>query len=289
MAFLDGPAFFRNTVLPTFGGTGAVKRVPFTFTSTARLLRSGKLKAVGNKYAQLVADEERKSQLGAIELETRGVSAASQLGLSGVVSQFQNVAQLSVGLNMPVIQMAVNPQTIKWTQNKRVSRRDTMEGSVFFHFTNARDQNNDILTLSFTGKTGNINTQANLADVYNTGANLKLRIWHELYNLSREPLLLNKQNTGLDVPLGLKNEFFITYRTQLMPVQITLIGFFSKVLEFTELAADPHNRDYGFDFTVTNTSPSLDDLAGLMNSGLSTAGSLQNLGSSITSLSRTED
>lgn len=289
MAFLDGPAFFRNTVLPSFGGTGAVKRVPFTFTSTARLLRSGKLKVVGNKYAQLAADEERKTQLGVIELETRGVNAAGQFGLSGLVNQFQNVSQLSVGLNMPVIQMAINPQTIKWTQHKRVTKRDTMEGSVFFHFTNERNQNNDILTMSFTGKTGNINTQANLADVYNTGANLKLRIWHELYALSREPLLLSKQTTGLDIPDGLRNEFFITYRTPLMPIQITLIGFFSKVLEFTESAQDPHNRDYNFDFTVTNTSPSLDDLSGLMNSASSTVGSAQNLGSNITSLARSED
>src|SRR3990167_7263077 len=231
MAILDGAGFLRNTIDTSIGGgSAAARRIPFTFTSTARLIKSGKVKAIGTNFARLQAAQYRKNELALIEAETRGINILSQFGLSGVSSTIQNVAQISVGLNMPIVQMAVNPQSIKWSQNKRISKRDTMNGSVFFHFTNDDDQNNDILQMTFTGKTGNINTQASIIDVFNTGANLKLRTWHELYNLSREPMLLNQKNAGIGLPTGLRNEFFITYRTVLMPIQITLIGHFSQVL-----------------------------------------------------------
>jgi hypothetical protein len=284
MAILDGPGLFRNTIIPTIGGTGAVRRIPFTFTSTARLLRSGKLKALGNDFARLQAAQDRRNELASIELATRGINVADQLGLSSTVNSIQNALQLSVGLGMPIIEMAVNPHAIKWSQNKRITKRDTMNGSVFFHFTNDDDQNNDILSVSFTGRTGNINTQGSIIDAFSTGSSLKLRIWHELYNLTREPLLLSQKNAGQGLPRGLKNEFFITYRSVLIPVQITLIGHFSKVLEFTEVADDPYNREYNLTFTVINTSPRLDDLSALMNSALSITGQTESLISNITSL-----
>lgn len=287
MALLDSAGFFRNTLLATVGASNlpaSAKRVPFTFTSTARLLKAGKVEALGSNYTKNQSAIDTKRVLARIEEETRGLAAARQLGLSGLIDGFQNAQQSIVGLNMPVVSMAVNPQSIQWNQNKRFTKRDTMDGSTFFHFTNSVDQNNDILTCSFSGKTGNINTQADFGSILQTGANLKLRVWHELYNLSREPMLLNKLNTGKDVPHGMKNEFFISYRTVLMPVQITLIGFFNTVLNFTETAADPFNRDYNFAFTVTKTSPSLDELSTMMNSSLSTIGQVKSIASDVTAL-----
>jgi hypothetical protein len=250
----------QNITTPTITGSGLVKRVPFAFTSTARLIRSGKLSSLGNSFAAATAKASRKNQLLVIEQETRPISttyvAAKDLVQS--IVPFKGVSA--------VISMAVNPHTVKWTQSKRYSKRDTMEGSVFFHFTNSADQNHDILTCTFTGRTGNINTKVNFTDALLTGSNMKLRIFHDLYNLSREGMLLNEHNMGSPVATGIRNEFFISYRTVLMQVPLTLVGFFNSVLEFTEDASDPFNRTYSFSFTVTDTSPSLDDLSSQLGS-----------------------
>jgi hypothetical protein len=129
--------------------------------------------------------------------------------------------------------------------------------------------------MRFAGSTGNIDTQADFFDALKTGANLKLRTWHELYSLSREPVLLSEANTGIQgIPRGIRNDFFITYRTILMPIQITLIGFFENVLDFEESADEPFNRRYSFSFKVLDTSPKLDDLVERLSKNLSTTGNL---------------
>lgn len=283
MAFLDGPSFFRNTLIPQVGGLPqTASRIPFTFTSTARLMKSGKLSALGNAFAADATDQRQKTQLALIEREGRGTALASQLGAQGLVDIARGVIQQGVGLDMPVIQMAVNPETVQWSQAKRITKKDTMGGSTYFHFSNELGQNNDILQCHFAGKTGNINTSVDYFDALATGANLKLRTWHELYNLSREGMLLTPQNTNKpDIQLGIPNQFFITYNTVLMPIKITLIGFFSQVLTFGEKASQQNMVDYSFGFTVTDTSPKLDALTDMLASGLTTIGAAKALGSDL--------
>lgn len=262
---LPADQFFQSILTPTFTGQGLIKRVPFTFTSTARLIKAGA--KLGNDLGRLASEIDTQQQLRAIENETRPilntVTSAAQLAASVV----PNRAASGVG-SMAVISMAVNPNTVKWTQPKRYVKRDTQEGSIFFHFTNTADQNNDILICQFSGQTGNINTNVNMADALQIGSNLKLRVWHELYNLSREGMLLNKANCGQDFGHAIRNEFFISYKTALMTVPITLIGFFNQVLEFTETSADPFNRNYSFSFTVTDTSPKLDTIVNKLSTSL---------------------
>ena len=254
MAVVTAAQFFQNITTPTISGSGIVRRVPFAFTSTARLIRSGKISSLGGAFAASSSKTSQHNQLVAIEEETRPISATYRAGKDLLSSVTANT-----GVS-PVISMAVNPHSVKWVQSKRYSKRDTMEGSTFFHFTNSADQNNDILICTFSGKTGNINTKVSPIEALATGSDLKLRIWHDLYHLSREGMLLNRDNTGAAMPEGVRNEFFISYRTMLMPMPITLIGFFNSVLDFTEDANDPNNRNYSFGFTVTNTNPSLDTL-----------------------------
>lgn len=262
MPVITPSSFFNAVTAGSVSGSGIVRRVPFTFTSTARLIKSGKISAIGNTYTAATAKTTLDNELKAIEEETRPISATirSATSLLSSVVPFQGLS--------PVISMAVNPHSVKWSQAKRFTKRDTMEGSVYFHFTNRADQNNDILVCTFTGRTGNINTNVNALEALAIGSNQKLKIWHDLYHLSREGMLLNKSNTGADVPSGMRNEFFISYTTMLMPVPITLIGFFNTALEFAEDASDPFNRIYSFSFTVTNTSPSLDDLTQKLGSAL---------------------
>jgi hypothetical protein len=167
----------------------------------------------------------------------------------------------------PIIQMAVNPNTITFRQPKRIVKRDTQNGSVFFHFTNSKGQNNDILTLDFRGNTGNLDPRGDVNSSgggvfdtqggYNTGAISKLALYHNLWSLTREPMLL-EDNTI--------NEFIILYSSIAIPVEIQLNGFFSQVLEWTDSAEKPFSKDYSFSFTVQDIIPPLAEVSGLLQS-----------------------
>ncbi len=275
---MDITSFFQNTLVSNIKGSVQARRVPFTFTSTARLVRAGDIKfAQDRKFTIASSINRTKTQLALIERDARGTAALAQLGLGAFVGAFDVRGELTgksgtlakVGISDAVIKMAVNPDTMQFSQGKRISRRDTMEGSTFYHFTNSADQNNDILEVSFSGNTGNINTRVSPMDLIATGAAEKLRRWHDLMNLTREGMLLNEQNTGIaNIAAGIPNQFFITYRTLLFPVQITLVGFFSKVLDFTESADSPNSSRYSMNFTVTDTYPKLEDLSRQLSSSV---------------------
>jgi len=190
---------------------------------------------------------------------------------------------------MPIITMAVNPKSVRFTQPKRFVKKDVRNGSVFFHFTNSKGQNNDILTMTFQGNTGNIDLGGSVnvsernpsamqsgtaIDAQNrieqdTGALRKLMVWLNLYSLSREPMIFTHNGSIVE------NEFRITYVSQVIPQPIDFIGFFSKVIEFEENAAKPNSRDYNFEFTVTRTEPDLDDVVSHVLTGIQQRNALQ--------------
>lgn len=174
------------------------------------------------------------------------VGAAESRTISDIVSYY------NLYYSMPEIRMVINPKSVQFSQPKRWTKKDTRDGSVFFHFTNRKGQNNDILTMSFQGNTGNIDLRNDLTLPREQGTPglSKLKTWHNLYQLTREPMLL---------PDNSLNAFTITYNSQLLPVPIKFTGFFNQVLEFTESADKPNSRDYSFEFTVTSTTPDLDD------------------------------
>jgi len=256
------------------GSASPVQRVPFEFTSTKRLLLSGN-SAVASRAISRASEKDAKTLMK--ELDNVG-KAQLLTDRSGGTETIDPPATKPVDTSklprdksiLPVIKMAVNPNSVKWSQNKRYVKRDTMNGSTFFHFSDTFGRNNDILVMQFSGNTGNIKTKFVDIDAKEIGealgstkADLKLKIWHELYNLSREELILKDLN-------NIRNEFFITYQTVLFPNPITLIGFFNQVLDFTENAANPYSRDYTFSFTVTDTSPSLDEISHGLSSTLVT-------------------
>jgi len=209
-------------------------RVPMTFTSLKRL-RTGGI----DPSARISGTENTASALEFLST-TNPLSAP--------------------GGELISIEMAVNPNSINFRQPKRITKRDTQEGSVFFHFTNSKGENNDILTLDFRGNTGNLDIRGDVTTDrglfstqggYNTGANRKLLIWHNLWALTREAMLLD-DNT--------RNEFLIMYASVGIPVQIYLIGHYSNVLEFSENADKPFTRDYSMSFTVQEVVPPLSEL-----------------------------
>lgn len=220
---------------------GDVIRSPFVFTSTLR---------------------QRAARAGGLQAEGLGLAAVNNL--VGTAIDVEWASSLRSAAFMPSIAMLVNPNSVKVTQPKRFTKKDTRSGSVYFHFTNSRGQNNDIATLAFSGNTGNIDLRGSLektAPGPNTGALQKLIVWHNLYLMSREPMLL---------PDNTENQFTITYASKLFPLQIDFHGFFSKILDFEESGKKPNSLDYSFEFVVTSTEPDLDDWLSGFGDALST-------------------
>lgn len=219
-----------NSGTPTPDGA---TRVPFEFTSTLRLLTRGD----GG-------------------LPTRGQSSQAQLTLQRlqeqVTSSVRNVALASKDQSnqmtdaLPRIQMAINPNTFKINPSKRISRLDTSSGTVFHHFTDpVTGQNEDVYTIAFSGNSGNIN-QATPNGLY------KLQLLTNLFQLTREPPFLAD---------GTKNVMYVYVQTNLFPTGIRFSGFWSRTFDPVESARKPNSKDYTMEFTITGSTPDLNEIA----------------------------
>lgn len=240
MTFINNASSFIQDQLNSFLGlssavdsTGAPRNA-MVFTSRLRQIASGRANTV--------------SALG---------SVGDTSDFSGDVFNqtfFKNAHSI-----MPSIAMRVNPKSIRFKQPKRFSEKKKFNGSQFYHFTNSKGQNNDILRIEFKGNTGNIDRRGSIdatsppgtPPANDTGAIAKLLAWHNLYLLTREPMLLED---------GTENTFTISYISPLIPVVVDFTGFFAEILEFEETGEKPNSRDYSMQFVVTATMPDLDDL-----------------------------
>jgi hypothetical protein len=199
-------------------------------------------------------------------LRRGGLDTSERLTGGGDINIVDDISRNASDINdvQIAIEMAVNPNSISFRQPKRIVKRDTQEGSVFFHFSNSKGENNDILTIDFRGNTGNLDIRGDITTNRgpfstqagtNTGALQKLAIWQNLWSLTREPMLLSD---------GTSNEFLIIYSSIATPIQISLIGHYANVLEFTESAEKPFSRDFSMSFVVQEVVPPLEELPGLV-------------------------
>jgi len=246
----DTNSTIRQTILGLAGSsTAAIGRIPFVFSSLYRLYRSGNANiGVPPKDMSLADIEAQVANAG-----NTTAPATDPVNVAGVRVQ-------------ATISLMVNPHSIQWSQPKRFSKEDVKRGSIFYHFTDKNGRNDDIAVLTFQGRTGNINYKADddTGAGQPTGNTQKLLLWHELYALTHEPPY---------IPGFGRNDMCITYSSNLFPTQdnrITLWGFFNSVLQFTEDANDPFNRNYSFAFTVTNTNPPLYSIVQSVNTKLTT-------------------
>lgn len=175
---------------------------------------------------------------------SRIVANASRKEISDITGQMQK------GRNLPTIALEVNPKSIEFQQPKRYTRVDTLRGTDFHHFTNSKGQNNDLLTIKLQGNTGNISRLGRTKEDQDRSIQ-RLTVWHNLYQLTREPMLLSD---------GRSNVMTISYVSPLFPVQVNFDGFFTRVLDFSENAMKPNSRDYNMEFVVQSTTPDLDTI-----------------------------
>jgi hypothetical protein len=218
------------------------------------LFNAGSTGPTGNAQLQhwVFTSTLRQAYAYSSSSDTPSEAALLALGFRPDATSFDLAPGFSVSNSMtPNIVMAINPKSVTFDQPKRFTRQDTRDGSVFFHWTNKKGQNNDILVIKFAGNTGNIDLRGDLAlpSSDQTGAMSKLQVFLNLWQLTREPMLLGNNTT---------NVFALTYSSQALPVPITFSGFFNQVMSFEESADKPNSRDYSFEFTVTNTEPDLD-------------------------------
>ncbi len=229
-------------------GNAEEPRSALVFTSR---LRQALLKDRHKKDAQARRDYNnailRIGNATALEDRNLLVSASTEKILAD--KQISDISK-QVRRSMPDIVMEVNPNNIEFVQPKRFSRVDTLRGSVFHHFSNNKGQNNDILTIKFSGNTGNISRRGRTQEDKDRSI-LRFIIWHNLYQLTREPMLLTD---------GQPNMFEIQYVSAMLPTTITFRGFFNEVLNWSENGQKPNSKDYSFSFIVQETFPDIDTI-----------------------------
>jgi len=180
------------------------------------------------------------------------------------------------------LRMVINPQAIEFQQAKRITQRDVIGGKVFYHWTDARGLNNDVLTLTFRGLTGSIDpnvlrTQGTAGRPYALGNMAKHLAWTKLYQMTADPIrdpLTNRLNLTT-----------CTLQTVLIPVPIQFEGHFPAVMSFSDTAEQPYNKAYSFQFVVKSITPPLNTLVSLMQLAFVTGADLSALQRPLATLS----
>lgn len=191
--------------------------------------------------------------------------------------QWQSAMRARQGISP--ITMQVNPNQVQFQQNKRVQKQDTINGTVYFHFSNKFGQNNDILMLSISGSTGNIDPRGFdrqvlsgpdvTIDLDRTGAKNRVLAFASLYQMTLEPIL--------DVDFGRPNLVTMMYASTLFPKPISFTGFFNNVMQFTESAQDPFQRQWSLQFVVQTSEPRLDEFASYIQQNILSRQDARNL------------
>lgn len=218
---------------------------------------------------------------------------------------FQEGAAANTGDRVPILwesplsrregrslRMVINPQAIEFTQPKRISARDTIGGKVYHHWTDSRGRNNDILTLTVRGTTGNIDprvlkdasppsgTSLAQAAAGSTGTgssskksalgNLAKHLaWAKLYQLTVDPIIDPLNNTV--------NLVTCTIQTVLLPFPIQFAGHFPAAMSFTDAADNPWNKGWSLGLVVQSINPELSTIVSLLQVALVTGVDLSQL------------
>ncbi len=192
------------------------------------------------------------------------------------------------------ISMLMNPTSVSFKQNKRITRKDTQGGATFFHWTNQNGSNNDILQMEFSGMSGNINlnrgaytkggflsTATGYVNKASDWMNQKLSDGSAAVEsgLSLQPKGTVKNQAGVSKLASFWSLYSITREPVLDPefkspvytyicyssplfgnTSITFVGHFDRVMDIQDVAEEPFNKRWSFGFTATGSNPTLDKI-----------------------------
>lgn len=197
------------------------------------------------------------------------------------------------------VSMLINPTSVRFSQEKRITEHTTQGGKIYHHWTDRNGRNNSILKISFSGQTGNINLRA--GTVQKGLVNSALDMYEEysgrtsfltkLNNLAESNSSVNSERLGvvtaadnyvgsgasklanfmnlysltrepvLDPRDGSPIEYYISYSSPAFGnTFVTFIGHFDQVLDFGDDASNPFSISYSFGFTARSSIPSMDDM-----------------------------
>lgn len=205
---------------------------------------------------------------------------------------FQEGAAANTGDRIPILwesplsrregrslRMVINPQAIEFAQPKRISVRDTIGGKVYHHWTDSRGRNNDILTLTIRGMTGNIDPRVLKDETTKEGkkssrksalGNLAKHLaWAKLYQLTADPIIDPLDNTV--------NTVTCTIQTVLLPFPIQFAGHFPAVMGFSDTVDTPWNKSWSLSLVVQSINPPLSTIVSLLQVALVTGVDLSKL------------
>jgi hypothetical protein len=206
---------------------------------------------------------------------------------------------------VPGVSMLINPTSVSFSQSKRISVLDTQAGKVFFHWTDESGRNNDILTVGFSGNTGNIDLRnggklAGQSPLTNNKVTRALSGWandvgkEATQTDDEDPQRVVLKGGGytasgvgkvsnfwnlysltrepvIDTDTGSPVYYYITCSLPILAgTYLTFIGHFNEVLSFSEDASSPFNKQYSFSFSCLYTQPDLNDVYNSVGSYLST-------------------
>lgn len=249
-------SLLSSVLNPATGGGSASNaddpRVPYLLTSTMRQqLLSKTADRLEDLQTQLNGAADARKTLNNVGILQQ--KALTSIGITDaqIAQQIEDLSGQMDGA-MPEIFLEINPKSVVPVQPKRFTRQDTMGGTDFHHFTDKKGYNNDVLTLSFAGNTGNIAIDKNQDPEARDRATKRISILHNLYQLTREPRLL--------LPAGTTNIISITFQSMAFPIPIQFDGFFPRVLDYALSAEKPNSVEWKFDFIVQATTPDLNTL-----------------------------
>lgn len=157
------------------------------------------------------------------------------------VGQLTSTRQIALGSNG--ISANFYPMSITLTQNKRITKRDNLEGSVIQHFTNRYGNNNDLLELSITCSTKNIDSK------------LTNTTFEDLFRLNNLEEFYKIMTLAEETPYFAGNQWNYSEITLASPVlrkPMFLSGFFKNMPEIVEKGENQKFVEFNMDFWILN-------------------------------------
>lgn len=137
------------------------------------------------------------------------------------------------------------PLKIEISQNKRITKKDNLEGSVIQHFNNRFNNNNDLVELTITCSTGNIDGTVTGNFTEDSARLDNLEKFYRIMSLAEEPTYI----AGNEF-----NYVEIGFQTPVIRSPTILYGFFKEMPKIEESGENQKFIEFDMNFWIVNRS-----------------------------------